>query len=98
MVITGRTFNRIKDFINRFEEMNFVGDTVVEEQLKSFRKEFLDVFETSQVREDPELQEELTRRLRLISQAAMDTTDVSEITGAYSRRVLFNRDNDGTAN
>ena len=97
MVITGRTFGKIKNFIERFEEMNFVGDKVVEDQLKNFKKEFLDVFETNQVREDPELQEELTRRLRLISQAAAETTDVSEITGEYSRRVLFNRGNNGTS-
>ena len=91
MVVTGRTYNRIKDFIDRFQDMNFVGDSVVEEQLGKLKKEFLDVFQTDQVREDPELQEELTRRLRFIAQAAAETTDVSEITGEYSRRVLFNK-------
>jgi hypothetical protein len=91
MIIKGQTYNRIKDFIDKFQDMNFVGDTVVEEQLKALNKEFLEVFPTSQVREDPELQEELSQRLLVIAKTAAETTDVSEITGEYSRKVLWGK-------
>ena len=89
MVITGRTTNRLKEYIDKFQDMNFVGDSVVEEQLQTFKKEFLDIFPTDQLREDPELQEELGRRLTLISKAAAETVDVSDITGQYTRRVMW---------
>lgn len=90
-VVTGRTFNRIRDFIDKFQDMNFVGDSEVEEQLNALRREFLDVHPTENVRDNGELQEELTRRLMFISEKASEISDVSEVTGEYSRRVLFNR-------
>jgi len=94
-VVTGRTYNRIKDFIDRFQDMNFVGDTQVEEQLGALKKEFLDVFPTTQVRDDVELKDELRNRLVAISKTVTDLSDVSEITGQYVRRVAFKR-NGGT--
>ena len=90
-VITGRTYNRIRDFIEKYKDMNFVGDGQVEEELEAFRREFLDVHTTEQVKDDGELKEELGRRLRLISAKATELSDVSEVTGEYSRRVMFRR-------
>jgi len=90
-VVTGRTFNRISDFINKFQDMNFVGDTVVDEQLQALKREFLDVYPTDQVRNDGELQTELTNRLSTISSAVSNLSDVSDITGEYTRRVIFKR-------
>ena len=91
MVITGRTTNRLKEFIDRFKDLNFVGDQVVEEQLNSFRREFLDVFPADQLRDDPELQVELGRRLAYISNLATNMTDVSEVAGEYTRRLAYRR-------
>jgi hypothetical protein len=97
-VVTGRTYNRIKNFMEHFKKMNFVGDKAVEEQLDNFKKEFLDVFPTEQVREDTELQTELSNRLVAISRRATELSDVSEITGQYVRKVAFKRGNGNGGN
>jgi hypothetical protein len=96
-IVTGRTYNRLSDFIEKFRDMNFVGDSVVEEQLNTLKKEFLDVFPTDQVREDIELKDELQKRLVAISKRVTDLSDVSEITGQYIRRVAFKRNGESDA-
>jgi hypothetical protein len=90
-VIKGHTYNRLNNFIEKFKKMNVVGDTTVEAMLDNFKKEFLEVYPAKMLREDPELKEELSRRLLLISKSASEISDVSEITGEYSRKVLWNK-------
>lgn len=86
-VIKGRTLNSLRDFIDKFSELNFVGDTKIESQLALLKKEFLDTHSTEQISEGPDLQEELKVRLAGIAEMAEDMNDVNSITGEYRRRI-----------
>jgi hypothetical protein len=86
-VIKGRTLTSLKDFIDKFQDLNFVGDVKIEKQLNDLRREYLSVHTPEQISEQPELQEELKRRLKSMAEVATDMTDVSSITGEYRRRI-----------
>ena len=86
-VIKGRTLTSLKDFIDKFQDLNFVGDIKIEKQLNDLRREYLSVHTPEQISEQPELQEELKRRLKSMAEVATDMTDVSSITGEYRRRI-----------
>lgn len=94
-VITGKTLKSLKTFVDRFSELNFVGDTRVEEQLATLRSEFLDRHTTDTITSAPDLQDELRRRLHDLTTVASDMTDITSITGEYRRRVSW-QDEEGT--
>lgn len=85
-VVRGKTLNSIKNFIERFKSLNFIGDATIETQLESLKKEFLDVH-TSESMETAEVQVELQRRLKDLANVAGSFNDVSAITGLYKRKV-----------
>jgi hypothetical protein len=87
-VIKSTTLDSLKTFIGRFQELNFVGDTTVEQQLNSLRTEFLDKYSSEDVRESTELQEVLTRKLGELSEV-VETTDVNSVTGEYKRKIAW---------
>lgn len=86
-VLRSQTIQSLRDFVDKFSELNFVGDKTVEDQLNSLRKEFLDIYQTKQINEDEDIQTELRRRLDVLVDAASDTTDINSITGEYRRKV-----------
>ena len=86
-VIKGRTLTSLKDFIDKFQDLNFVGDVKIEKQLDVLRKEYLSIHTPEQISEQPELQEELKRRLGQLAEVAADMTDVSSVTGEYRRKI-----------
>jgi hypothetical protein len=86
-VVKGRTLTSLKDFIDKFQELNFVGDVKIEKQLEVLRKEYLSVHTTEQISEQPELQEELKRRLGQLAEIAADMTDINSVTGEYKRKI-----------
>lgn len=88
-VIHGKTLNSLKDFVDRFSDLNFVGDTQIEEQLQALRKEYLDIYPSSQVNKDEDIKAELGRRLKCLSEAAANMTDVNSITGQYKRKIMW---------
>lgn len=75
-VVQGRTLQSLKDFVEKFSSLNFVGDKTVEEQLETLRKEILDVYPISKINDEKELQTELSRRLIQIADTAANMTDV----------------------
>ncbi len=86
-VIKGRTLKALKDFISDFSEFNFVGDAKIENQLNALKEEFLEQHTTPAISGNVELQEELHRRLNLVSEMASDITDISSVTGEYQRKI-----------
>jgi hypothetical protein len=86
-VIKGSTLNSISRFIEKFSELNFVGDDKIENELKKLQEEFLNTHTKDQIAEQSDLQEELKRRLSLLSESVSDITDLNSITGEYKRKI-----------
>jgi len=86
-VVKSTTLNSLGRFVEKFRELNFVGDQKVEAQLELLQKEFLDVHSNEQITEQVDLQDELKRRLNLLIDSASDMTDVNSITGEYKRKI-----------
>jgi hypothetical protein len=86
-VIKGHTLNSLRDFIEKFKELNFIGDTAIELQLEKLKTEFLDAHTPEEIAGD--LQEELSRRIGDIAEVATNMTDVNAITGEYTRKITW---------
>jgi len=86
-VVKGQTLNSLRDFVEKFSELNFVGDSRIETQLENLKRDFLDVHTSEQVSETADLQEELKKRLNGIALIASDMTDINSVTGEYRRRI-----------
>ena len=87
-VIKGRTLTSLREFIDKFQDLNFVGDTTVEAHLDNLRKEFLDVHTSEEISEAP-MQEELSRRIGEITTIASNMTDINAVTGEYNRIISW---------
>jgi hypothetical protein len=88
-VIKGRTLNSLQDFVEKFKEFNFVGDSTVEAQLDALKKEFLDVHSNDDIAKGADLQEELKRRLGELAEVASNMTDINSVTGEYRRKISW---------
>lgn len=86
-VIKGKTLNSLREFIDKFSELNFVGDNKVEGQLEALKRDFLDVHTTKTISDDMELQTELKTRLIRMAEVVADQTDINIITGGYKRKI-----------
>jgi len=87
-VVRTATINSLKDFIDKFKGLNFVGDARIEEELNAFKRDVLDPH-TSEELSAPEMQAEMGRRLAIITEAASDVTDISAVTGQYKRKIAW---------
>lgn len=90
-VVRSTTVASLKNFIERFRDMNFVGDQTIESQLNAIQKELLDSHPENVFVDNVELREELGRKLSLVVQEAgkIGDSDVNGITGEYNRRVIW---------
>ena len=88
-VIRSTTVNSLKAFIERFKDMNFVGDQTIEAQLDAIQKELLDTHESTAFLDNVELKEELGRRLATVVEDAgkLSDQDLNAVTGGYKRKV-----------
>ena len=87
-VVKGKTLICLRDFIDNFSELNFVGDVKIEEELAKLKKDFLDTpVDKNEKVED--IQEELKKRLDSIIKVASETTDVNSVTGEYKRKISW---------
>jgi hypothetical protein len=87
-IIKSSTIKSLQSFIERFQDLNFVGDTDVESQLKALNDELLNAYPATQFSEDKSLQEELTRKLTEISDV-VNATDINSVTGEYKRKIVW---------
>ena len=87
-VIRSKTITSLRGFIDRFSDLNFVGDVQVEQQLETIRKELLDKYPSEQFSEDMNLQGELKRKLGELVETATKT-DINSVTGEYRRKIQW---------
>lgn len=86
-VIKSTTIASLTNFIEKFSDMNFMGDQSIEDSLNSIRKELIDAHPTAEFQDNEELKVELKRRLNLVAEQAAAMTDVNSITGQYRRKI-----------
>ena len=88
-VIHGNTIDSLRNFIDRFKTMNFVGDEAISVQLDAVKTQFLDAYGNEDLSKNLDLQTELAEALTQITAEASKITeqDVGQITGRYARRV-----------
>ncbi|MEM4250938.1 MAG: DUF3150 domain-containing protein [Candidatus Bathyarchaeia archaeon] len=87
----GQTLSSLSDFIDKFKDLNFVGDKEMELKLEALQKEVLEVYPTNQINETPELQQELGRRINEIVEMASNLNDVSTVVANY-RKINWRED------
>ena len=88
-VIRSTTIDSLRNFIDRFKDMNFVGDQSISEQLDAVKREFLDAHPTEFLTGSLDLQTELATRLQQVVAEAEKITeqDIDGVTGQYVRVV-----------
>jgi hypothetical protein len=84
-IIRSSTVDNLREYVNKFQTLNFVGDGKIDTQLNELKTQFLT--HDSKELSEPEMQVELKRKLNEIIQAASDVSDVSSISGGYRRKV-----------
>jgi len=90
-VINSRTIQSLRNFVDRFNGLNFVGDSQIESELTKLRTEFLDVHED--LAENEDLKGELKERLSGIVETANSISDVNSVTGQYRRKITWTPEN-----
>jgi hypothetical protein len=86
-IVTDRSLTTLRNFIDRFAELNFVGDKEVEKRLDKLKREVLGERTREDFEESPELQGALATALDEVRKAAEAVTDVGSIAGGYQRRI-----------
>ncbi|MEW6770120.1 MAG: DUF3150 domain-containing protein [Bacillota bacterium] len=80
-VVTERSLNRLRQLVDKYTQLNFVGDRQIEEMLCNLRDRWL-----SGEIPDAKL-DQFAGALREVVTAASQVTDISAITGTYKRRI-----------
>jgi hypothetical protein len=87
-VIRSTTMDSLRDFIERFKTMNFVGDATIESQLEAVRNEFLNM-DSKTISEDDNIREALSTKLSEVLEVAekIGDQDINGVTSQYVRTV-----------
>jgi hypothetical protein len=95
-IIRTRTIQSLSNFIERFEDLNFVGDKEVEDRLSSLRKDILKAYPQDGMPDNMDLQTEIQHKLEgLIEVASVsDVNSVKSITGEYRRKISWKEEED----
>jgi type III secretory pathway component EscU len=88
-VIRSTTIDSLSEFINKYKNMNFVGDQTVADQLESLQKEVLSMNSPTTFADDESVKMELHRRLIDIATVASNMADIGTVTGGYKRRISW---------
>ena len=82
--VNKRTLKYVRDFVNRFDAMDFVGDSKLSKLLQSLKVDFLDtVTEERMAYRQESVKELLRRRMEGVSKAATDPKDIPDLIAAY---------------
>lgn len=85
-IVTDRSLTTLHTFIDKFAELNFVGDKEVEKRLDKLKQE-LGEHTREDFEQSPALGQALAATLDEIRKAAEAVTDVGSIAGGYARRI-----------
>jgi len=88
-VVKEGSLKKLGEFVDRFSDLNFVGDVKIEQELNKLRKEFLQPHSAEAIHTDEDLKAELSRRLNVLVEMASDVTDINSVTGEYHRKILW---------
>jgi hypothetical protein len=88
-ICRGQTVSSLRAFIDKFHELNFVGDAIIEKKLDELRSEILNRYPTKAINDSPALQEQLGRKLRDIVLSAKEMVDINTVTGQYKRKLQW---------
>lgn len=84
--VKNRTLTFVRDFTDRFNNMNFVGDDALHKQMASLREDFLDTLSEDRIKyRQDSVRELLKRRMEGLLETASKTEDVSEIIEKYDQ-------------
>jgi hypothetical protein len=86
-VINSRTIQSLRDFIERYSDLNFLGDGEIGKQLEDLRKGLLDGHDD--LAENEDLKTQLKATLASIVDRAGNFTDINSVTGEFKRRIAW---------
>lgn len=75
------------NMIENFERLNITDDIQIEENLKTFRKKYLEPNSAKEIRESPELQKNMLNDLTKIKDLIKDTEKISALAQAYNEKI-----------
>jgi len=90
-IIKEQTLTSVKNVIDRFDKLNFVGDGKVSESLDVLRSSLSSV-SGKDISNDVNIRGRVSDLAKQVSRSAKDLSDIDEVTGEYLRRVRI-RDN-----
>lgn len=85
-IVNGNSIKSLLGMIDKFMNLNFVGDQKIESQLNALRGKLFDV-SAEDLKEKNEVRNDLGAMAATIAKEAGDISDVSTITGTYKRRI-----------
>jgi hypothetical protein len=85
-IVNGNSINSLSSMIDKFTNLNFVGDKKIEDQLSALRAK-LQTVDPKELKEKDELRKELGVMAAQIAKEAADISDVSTITNTYKRKL-----------
>lgn len=88
-VIHGKSLTALSTFIDRFKELNFVGDTEIENRLSKLKKDILEGRDADDFKSDEALRDALVTACDEVTKAAGDVSDLSGITHSYRRKIVL---------
>jgi hypothetical protein len=85
-IVNGNSLKSIHNVIDKFMNLNFVGDVRIEKQLNDLRASLQGV-KAEELKENETLRKELGTAAAQIAKDAADISDVDEVTGEYKRKL-----------
>ncbi len=85
-IITENSLKRLREWVDRFSLLNFVGDVTIESELQKLRASLPDA---KTLRDNGNMAGQLSEALSTLKKEADSISDVSAITGQYKRRLIL---------
>jgi len=85
-VLTESSLRSVRGIIEKFDNLNFIGDTRIETELNRLRETLMGV-SAQNLKESEDLRHNLGSMAEKISKEAADISDISTVTGGYKRRL-----------
>jgi hypothetical protein len=90
-IIKGPTVRSLKNLINDFLDLNFIGDTIIENEIIELKKEFIDKYNIYQISNNPNIQKELKNKLNQLLNKAKIMTGINTITEEYKKKISWEK-------
>ena len=86
-VVTNRSLTRLRNYVEQFKAMNFVGDQEVEQRINTLLRTMGS--HDAEAFDNDRLRSELVGALNSVQQAAAQVSDISDVTGTYRRKIVL---------